>query len=58
MFVSTYDWAHALWAQFSASRRMRSGNQRGSPTVNPVNGVSWNPSDMDYIRLALTAPHL
>jgi prepilin-type N-terminal cleavage/methylation domain-containing protein/prepilin-type processing-associated H-X9-DG protein len=31
---------------------------RGSPSVNPLNGVWWDPKDVDYIRLARTAPNL
>jgi prepilin-type processing-associated H-X9-DG protein len=42
-------------AKYSADDSL---SQRGSPTTNPLNGVSWNPNDVDYIRLALTAPNL
>jgi prepilin-type N-terminal cleavage/methylation domain-containing protein/prepilin-type processing-associated H-X9-DG protein len=33
-------------------------SQRGSAGVNPLNGASWDPNDVDYIRLAQTAPKL
>jgi prepilin-type N-terminal cleavage/methylation domain-containing protein/prepilin-type processing-associated H-X9-DG protein len=33
-------------------------SQRGSSSVNPLNGVWWDPNDVDYIRLAQTAPKL
>jgi prepilin-type N-terminal cleavage/methylation domain-containing protein/prepilin-type processing-associated H-X9-DG protein len=33
-------------------------SQRGSATGNPLNGVWWDPKDVDYIRLAQTAPRL
>ena len=33
-------------------------SQRGSSSVNPLNGVWWDPKDVDYIRLAQTAPKL
>lgn len=32
--------------------------QRNSPTANPVHSQSWDPKDIDYIRLAETAPKL
>jgi prepilin-type N-terminal cleavage/methylation domain-containing protein/prepilin-type processing-associated H-X9-DG protein len=33
-------------------------SQRGSPADNPLNGVWWDPNDVDYIHLAQTAPKL
>ena len=33
-------------------------SQRGSAANNPLNGVWWDPNDVDYIRLARTAPTL
>jgi prepilin-type N-terminal cleavage/methylation domain-containing protein/prepilin-type processing-associated H-X9-DG protein len=33
-------------------------SQRGSAGDNPLNGVWWDPNDVDYIRLARTAPTL
>jgi prepilin-type processing-associated H-X9-DG protein len=32
-------------------------SQRGSASSNPLNGVWWDPNDVDYIRLARTAPN-
>ena len=42
-------------AKYSADDSL---SQRGSSTVNPLNGVWWDPKDVDYIRLAQTAPRL
>jgi prepilin-type N-terminal cleavage/methylation domain-containing protein/prepilin-type processing-associated H-X9-DG protein len=33
-------------------------SQRGSAPNNPCNGLPWDPKDVDYIRLARTAPTL
>jgi len=44
-----------LNSQYSADD---SATQRSSPNTNPLNGVPWDPTDPDYIRLALTAPDL
>jgi prepilin-type N-terminal cleavage/methylation domain-containing protein/prepilin-type processing-associated H-X9-DG protein len=42
-------------AQYSADDSL---SQRGAPGSNPLNGVWWDPKDVDYIRLARTAPRL
>jgi prepilin-type processing-associated H-X9-DG protein len=42
-------------AQYSADDSI---SQRGSSGNNPCNGLPWNMNDVDYIRLALTAPNL
>ncbi len=41
--------------QYSANDSL---SKRGSPSINPLNGASWDPNDVDYIRLARTAPNL
>jgi prepilin-type N-terminal cleavage/methylation domain-containing protein/prepilin-type processing-associated H-X9-DG protein len=44
-----------LNAQFSADD---SASLRPQPTVNPVHSLPWDPNDVDYIKLAETAPDL
>lgn len=44
-----------LNAQFSADD---SRAQRPSPGTNPVHSQPWDPNDVDYIRLAMTAPNI
>jgi prepilin-type processing-associated H-X9-DG protein len=41
-------------AKYSADDSL---SQRGSPASNPLNGLWWDPKDVDYIRLARTAPN-
>jgi hypothetical protein len=45
----------ALNEQFNADD---SASQRPQPTVNPVHSQAWDPNDVDYIKLAETAPDL
>jgi prepilin-type N-terminal cleavage/methylation domain-containing protein/prepilin-type processing-associated H-X9-DG protein len=44
-----------LNSQYSADD---SATQRPNPGVHPLNGLPWDPTDPDYIRLAQTAPDL
>jgi prepilin-type processing-associated H-X9-DG protein len=57
--AQTFRWKGAAlrdWnSKYSADDSL---SQRGSAGDNPLNGVWWDPNDVDYIRLARTAPTL
>lgn len=57
--AQTFRWKGAtlreLNTKYSADDSL---TQRGSASSNPVNGLWWDPKDVDYIRLAETAPRL
>ena len=57
--AQTFRWKGAglqsLNAKYGADDSL---SQRGSAATNPLNGQWWDPNDVDYIRLAQTAPNL
>jgi prepilin-type N-terminal cleavage/methylation domain-containing protein/prepilin-type processing-associated H-X9-DG protein len=57
--AQTFKWKgpelRSLNAKYSAEDSL---SLRGSAASNPCNGLPWSANDVDYIRLALTAPTL